>query len=171
MRNASCTSGEEALEELLAAKRSGDPFHFVVADYRLRGMDGALLAGSSKADPAFSDVLVVMMISISQWSEANRRRDASIEACLLKPVRSLHLLNTLESAKRTSLPSRVLPTHAVAIVKSGDIQRQVLVVEDNLVNQRINGSPPACCKSLGYAWTSQEMDEKRLRCLKSWRTI
>jgi signal transduction histidine kinase len=40
MRNGSFGSGEQVCSAVRAAKKSGDPYHFVLLDYRMPGMDG-----------------------------------------------------------------------------------------------------------------------------------
>ena len=147
MRNETFATGEEALEALRAAKTSGDPYHFVIADHDMPGLNGAMLAASIKADPAISDVAVIVLTSISRWSEANRMKAAGTEACLLKPTRSLPLLNTLltisgktaELARMnlTKLGSRIAPKRMPKIASSKSGPVRCLVVEDNAVNQRV----------------------------------
>ena len=145
MRNGSFASGEEALEALRAAKRAGDPYHFVLADYYMPpGMDGAAFAAAAKADPAIGDVMIVMLTSVGHWTEVNRMKAANIQACLLKPVRSLHLLNTLTAAwskriETTDLNLRHLRSQLVNknLPFKTDRLPRVLVVEDNAVNQRV----------------------------------
>ncbi|MGC2660156.1 MAG: two-component regulator propeller domain-containing protein [Bryobacteraceae bacterium] len=144
MRNESFTSGEEALRALRAAKQSGDPFDFVLADYCMPGMDGATLAAEIKADAGVSDVAVVLLTSFSRWSEVNRTKAAHIEACLLKPVRSLHLLDTLvtawsKRAKVTAVTPSNERTPAISaplaeMRQPSEFPLRFLAVEDNAVS-------------------------------------
>jgi len=61
MRYGSFASGDQALAALRAARASGDPYQFVVADYQMPGIDGATLAGEIKADPELKDTVFVML--------------------------------------------------------------------------------------------------------------
>ena len=108
MRNGSFPSAEQVTQELLAAQRGGDPYHFVLLDYHMPGMDGATLAASIKADPALKDTVVVMLTSVGRWSEVRNMEGASIDACLVKPIRQSQLLNTLATTWSRKLALRLL---------------------------------------------------------------
>jgi len=149
MRNGSFASGEEALEALHAAERSGDPYQIVIADYQMPSMDGALLGAAIKADPALKDTVVVMLTSIGNWGDVRRMQGASIDACLMKPVRSSLLLNTLVTAwsKRlerlpqdrdiANLRKATAGPQSGLAGKFAGLSFRVLVVEDNVVNQKV----------------------------------
>jgi signal transduction histidine kinase/DNA-binding response OmpR family regulator len=147
MRNGSRDDGPQALEALRAAARDGDPYRFVLLDYRMPEMDGGTLAAAIKTDPALSDTVVIMLTSVGNWSEVLSLQGSSIDACLVKPVRQSQLLNTLATSwsrklqagfavgMRTRQPNpvvRMLPECALA----GHSLR-ILVAEDNAVNQKV----------------------------------
>jgi signal transduction histidine kinase/CheY-like chemotaxis protein len=149
MRNGSFSSGECALEALRAAHRSGDPYRIVIADFQMPSMDGATLAAAIKSDPLLNGCIVVMLTSIGNWGEVRRLEGASIDACLVKPVRNSQLLNTLVSAwsrhlERTSLDQEILSRRSASMAqgptlagKFAGLSIRVLVVEDNVVNQKV----------------------------------
>ncbi|HEY6392226.1 MAG TPA: response regulator, partial [Bryobacteraceae bacterium] len=147
MRNGSFVSGESALEAMRDAHRSGDPYRIVIADFQMPSMDGATLAAAIKSDPQLSGCVVVMLTSIGNWGEVRRLEGASIDACLVKPVRNSQLLNTLVSTwskhlERTSLDleilSRVTASARPSLAgKFAGLSIRVLVVEDNVVNQKV----------------------------------
>jgi signal transduction histidine kinase/CheY-like chemotaxis protein len=149
MRNGSFASGESAIEALHAAHRSGDPYQIVIADFQMPTMDGATLAAAIKSDPLLSDCVVVMLTSIGNWGEVRRLEGASIDACLVKPVRNSQLLDTLITAwsrhlEKTSLDKEILsrssPSAAIRPSLAGKfagLSIRVLVVDDNVVNQRV----------------------------------
>jgi PAS domain S-box-containing protein len=143
MRNGSYATGEAALAALRAAHDAGDPYQIVIADFQMPGIDGAALAAAVKADPALRDVVYIMLTSIGHWKEHSQLRGQSIDACLLKPVRHTRLMNALsvEWAKKTTsaAPAAVLPA-APAVTGASELASlaaHVLVVEDNLVNQKV----------------------------------
>jgi signal transduction histidine kinase/DNA-binding response OmpR family regulator len=141
MRNGSYACAGDALEALNAAHAAGDPYHVVIADYQMPGIDGVALAATVKADPALRDVLYIMLTSVGHWKEHSLLRGQDVDACLLKPVRHRRLLNTLvtEWARKTT-PSAPTPAESLPAVKPGELaalQARVLVVEDNLVNQKV----------------------------------
>jgi len=112
-------------------------------------MDGATLAAAIKADPLLNGCVVVMLTSIGNWGEVRRLEGASIDACLVKPVRNSQLLNTLVSAwsrhlERTSLDKEILSRRSAGTGpgstlagKFAGLSIRVLVVEDNVVNQKV----------------------------------
>jgi signal transduction histidine kinase/CheY-like chemotaxis protein len=148
MRDGNCASGEEALRALQAARLERDPYAIALIDYHMPGMDGGALAAFIKDDPATRDTVVVMLTSISQFS--NVHHSARCDAYMTKPVRHLQLLQTITTAwaKRRGALSAVVPVtaaqgHPIASVKPeptsvpvGNTIR-VLIAEDNAVNQKV----------------------------------
>jgi len=147
MRNGSFADPAEALRELQTAQRSGDPYHFVLADYQMPGLDGAALAQAIKADPLLRQVVVVLLTSVGRGSEVRPLEGRSIDASLVKPVRQSQLLNTMAtcwSKTVDSAPARTLgPDPAAAAMrqalaaKSGGSPVRILIAEDNPVNQKV----------------------------------
>ena len=147
MRNGSYASAEQALDAIREARASGDPYHFVISDYQMPGMNGAVLASLIKADPDMTDIVVVMLTSISHSSEVRSLAGADIDACLVKPVRHSQLLNTLATAwsKRLARTCAGVDNseHAVLAARSSvagkfeSAHLRVLVAEDHVVNQRV----------------------------------
>jgi signal transduction histidine kinase/CheY-like chemotaxis protein len=147
VRNDSYAGAADVLKGLVDARAAGDPYQAVLLDYQMPGMDGATLAEAIKADPLLSDTLVIMLTSMGHWREVRHLRGASVDACLVKPVRQSQLQNTLatEWLKKTKggtatqtkarqeikgLKARLAETFAGSPVR-------VLVAEDNPVNQKV----------------------------------
>jgi len=147
MRNGGCATAAEALEAIRAAHASGDPYQFVVADFRISVMDGATLASVIKDDPALKDTVVVMLTSVGRWREAKGLEGQSVDACLARPVRQSQLFNTLASAwlkKRStcrSVTPQAEPRESAPRITWKDrfdgSGLRVLVAEDNIVNQKV----------------------------------
>ena len=139
MRNGSFASGEEALIAIRQARAEGDPYHFVLADYRMPGIDGATLAAAIKADPDIRDVVFIMLTSIGHWNVVNRLEGGDVDCCLVKPVRHSQLLNTLAVAwsKRAATPAVPHTRDPRHLKSKTDTQVRVLVAEDNPVNQKL----------------------------------
>jgi len=147
MRNGSYASAEQALEAIRVARASDDPYHFVISDYQMPGMDGAMLGSVIKADAAIKDIVVVMLTSIGHSSEVRNLEGANVDVCLVKPVRHSQLRNALA----TAWSRRLAPTcfdvdnseHAVLARRSSvagkfeSAHLRVLVAEDHIVNQRV----------------------------------
>ncbi|MGE5047230.1 MAG: response regulator, partial [Deltaproteobacteria bacterium] len=142
MRNGSYASGPEALEALRRAVVEGDPYHLAIVDFQMPGMDGEQFAREVKADPQLRDTGVVLLTSVGETWETPKLRASGIFACLTKPVRQGHLLDTLAAAwaarneGRHVNDRRVIPQPVPLPVFDGYSPR-VLVAEDNMVNQRI----------------------------------
>jgi two-component system, sensor histidine kinase and response regulator len=143
MRNGSYASGETALEAIRAAQQAGDPYQIVIADYQMPGMDGATLAAAVKADPATSDSIIILLTSLGNWSEVRSLQGASVDACLVKPVRHSQLLNTVATAWSKKLDAmaqkRIRPEEPRKPFngKFAGWHIRVLVADDNVVNQRV----------------------------------
>ena len=141
MRNGSYATAEEALDAIRAAKESGDPYHFVLADFQMPGMDGATLAAAIRMDPEIRDVVIVLLTSIGDWREVRALEGACVDACLVKPIRQSQLFNMLANAwakrqRRNPRPPRPAATASVAAKFAGPTLH-VLVAEDNVVNQKV----------------------------------
>jgi CheY-like chemotaxis protein len=146
MRNGSFGSGEEVVEAMRQAKISGDPYHFALLDYQMPGMDGAEVAAAIKNDPEIPDTVVILLTSVGHWSDVRPMEGTRIDASLVKPVRQSQLLNTMAKAwarRQGNSPSdRVGRLREVGRADAGRFAGRgirVLVVEDNVVNQKVAG--------------------------------
>src|SRR5215469_11591436 len=164
MCSGSYASASEALEALQTAQATNDPFHFVIADYQMPGIDGASLATVVRANPSMRDVVFIMLTSVGNWRQFGGATAGSIDACLVKPVRNSRLMDTLVTiwSKKSPVvsllngmePATASPTGTGArfrISEASSVQLlaihlrreaanadpRVLVVEDNAVNQRV----------------------------------
>jgi signal transduction histidine kinase/DNA-binding response OmpR family regulator len=159
MRNGSYASGQDALDAVRSAQQAGDPYQIVLADYNMPGLDGAKLAAAIKADAAIRDTVIVMLTSVGYWRELRVLEGASIDGCLVKPVRQSQLTSTLISAwskrqERTGIAepkseslSAAIPSNmqAASSTRPGhamngrfsNLPVRVLVAEDNAVNQKV----------------------------------
>ena len=150
MRNGSYATAEEALDAVRAAAAAGDPYHVMIADYQMPGIDGVTLASMLKADPRCRDIVYIMLTSVGHWKEHQTTPNSGIDACLIKPVRHTRLMNALamEWAKKTAPASekagREAAGKAPATTRASSAPGEfaglgirVLVVEDNAVNQKV----------------------------------
>ncbi len=149
MRNGSFVSGEEALHAIRTAQASGDPYQVVIADYQMPGIDGATLAATIKADPAIKDTVVIMLTSVGHWRELSVQEGASVDACLVKPVRHSQLLNALATAWSSKLQAKaegrseldyqtsLTSLKSTLAGRRADSRVRALVAEDNVVNQKV----------------------------------
>ena len=145
MRNGSYASAEEALAAVLEARASGDPYHIVIADYHMPGIDGVMLAQQLRELP--EELVYVLLTSVGHWKEHASLPDGLIDACLTKPVRHRKLMDTLAAAwarRQTRGAAAAAPAPAVPAPNGSPAPRRgetrgprILVVEDNPINQKV----------------------------------
>jgi CheY-like chemotaxis protein len=147
MRSDSYEGALQALQALREARAAGDPHQVALLDYQMPEMDGAMLAAAIKTDPLLSETVLIMLTSVGRWSEVRHMQGASIDACLVKPVRQSQLLSTLAAtwakklqnghATKTSVV-REIPTPISKLAgRFAGMPVRVLVAEDNPVNQKV----------------------------------
>ncbi|MGO9257564.1 MAG: response regulator [Bryobacteraceae bacterium] len=147
LRNGSFASAEGVVDALRTAYEAGDPYHFALLDYQMPDVDGLTLAAAIKREPTLAGTLVIMLTSVAHWHEIRRGLEASVDACLVKPVRQSQLWNTLATAwaKRNStvVPDRAKPQRRIAEFRTSLAARfaggmpRILIAEDNAVNQKV----------------------------------
>jgi len=88
---------------------------------------------------------VIMLTSVGHWNEVRRMERSWVDASLAKPVRQLHLLNTLLVC-RSKQAEAALREHRGDASQSPRIKFEgrfaatggrVLVAEDNIVNRKV----------------------------------
>jgi PAS domain S-box-containing protein len=136
MRTVTAESGRAALEKLRAAARGGAPFAIALIASRMAEMDGFSLLEQVTANREISTVPIMMLTSDQYHSTALRCRQAGIPAHLLKPIKQSELLGALMTVlqsgtleKLTAMASQNRPAKSPSL--------KILVVEDNLVNQKV----------------------------------
>jgi len=144
MRNGSLGDSPRALDELQAAMAAGDPYHFVILDHQMPGLDGASLAAAIRSNSALRDTIVIMLTSIGIRAEVKHIQGELLDAYLVKPVRQSQLMNTMAEcwARRLQPDRKALAEQTPAAERSSRDAMQprplrVLVAEDNTVNQRV----------------------------------
>ena len=97
MQNGSAASGREAMDILRAATAKGTPYDLALLDMQMPEMDGLQLARAIKAEPAIAGTRLIILTSPGRQPEAGELKAVGIEACLVKPVKQLHLFDCLVS--------------------------------------------------------------------------
>jgi PAS domain S-box-containing protein len=130
-------SGPEALEALLQAARSGEPFPLALLDVQMPGMDGYTLAEEIRKNPEIAGATLLVLSSSSQSSESARRRELGIHAALNKPIKQADLWKAIMQAMGMPLSADARAEAA----PEGTLQQtrplRLLLAEDNLVNQKL----------------------------------
>ncbi len=133
-------SGSSALSALLVAKEKAEPFDVVLTDLHMPYMDGLDLARAINAIPAIAKT-PRMLLSSSGLGDSAELKDIGIVYRMLKPIRQSQLYQTILDTIHTPTQVVKAPTYDV---QSQEINiypdysgKQVLIVEDNLVNQKV----------------------------------
>ena len=140
MKVASVEGAEEALEQLCAALKSGEPYGLVLTDMHMPGMDGFALVERIRRRPELSTATIMMLTSAGHRGDAARCQELGVSAYLLKPIRQSELreavarvLGAREQKDATPLITRYSVQHS----REPSASLRVLLVEDNAVNQRL----------------------------------
>ncbi|MBK7643487.1 MAG: response regulator [Planctomycetes bacterium] len=135
-------SATDALEQLERAQVAGRPHDVVLVDYHMPEMDGEDFAHALHARPAIAEVPLVMLTSVSALGERARMQQAGFAAHLVKPVRQGQLHDCLaalfgagEQREYLSKTGMLTDTKLRQLWPRRGIR--VLLVEDNVVNQRV----------------------------------
>jgi signal transduction histidine kinase/CheY-like chemotaxis protein len=139
-------NGAAALKALDAAAHAGRPYALVLLDANMPGLDGFGVAEQIAKSPAIAGTTIMMLTSSGQYSDAGQWRDVGIAACLTKPIAAADLHeaicrlldggSTLKSSLSSSSAIASLSKSRAAGAPAGRSVK-VLLVEDNIVNQRV----------------------------------
>jgi PAS domain S-box-containing protein len=123
-------SGFEALQFL----ERGAPYHAVILDMMMPGMDGIELAKIIRARPAFNDLPLIMLTSAV--GHEKKIMEAGIDAVITKPVKPSELNSLLlEVLDKSNLPANSCKRNRKKPIEKRALK--ILVAEDNPVNQRV----------------------------------
>jgi len=134
------------LDVLRQAARAGRPFHLLMTDHMMPGMDGIQFAAEIRRDPLLQSLKMILLSSGSQRRDLPEMKAAGFTASLLKPiVRPRQLLQVLSAALReaerpgepevATSPEASASGAPTSAAPFRDLR--VLLAEDNLVNQRL----------------------------------
>jgi signal transduction histidine kinase/PAS domain-containing protein/BarA-like signal transduction histidine kinase len=142
LRVTSADSGEAALD-ILTKVRTDDPYHFILLDYRMPGMNGVETAHRIRelygSDTAKESV-IIMVTAYSKEAVLQGMEDQGIRAFLSKPVTPASLFRTMTEMLGKQEVSCQMCTDARTSVNVGVMHltgAHILVVEDNSINQQI----------------------------------
>lgn len=139
---ATASDASAALEKLRSAGSA--PFDAAVLDQHMPGMDGVQLGEQIVKSPDFATTRVLLLTSLERSDDRQRFADRGFSAYLTKPVRIRELLDCLHrtlSHEALQWHLRSQPIITRDSLGGGEPKRQysakVLLVEDNLINQRV----------------------------------
>jgi two-component system, sensor histidine kinase and response regulator len=163
---------ESALHRISEATQRGTPYDLAILDVIMPGKDGLQLARELQHHPEGSGIRLVVMTSMFQRGHAEQARQAGATGYLPKPVRHDELRDCLRTVlglaesprpkepQTLSVVPQLVTRHTVA----ENVQhRRVLVVEDNLVNQKL---AVRMVEKLGYQPDVVDNGQEALTALK-----
>jgi PAS domain S-box-containing protein len=138
MKSTSVQSGEEALEQLSAAQKEGEPFVLILTDMHMPKMDGFALVEQIRQKPELSTAIIMMLTSAGHRGDAARCNELGVAAYLLKPIRQSELREAIARVlgaqqKKGAIP--LITRYSLQDARDPATTLRVLVAEDNPVNQ------------------------------------
>jgi PAS domain S-box-containing protein len=131
------SSGAKALEALRNAYRAGRPYHVVLLDMQMPGMDGEQTTRAIKSDPSAKEAKIIILTSMGQRGDATRLEALGCSAYLLKPVKQQMLFDAMVAVlAREEEPSKGLITRHT-LSEQRKLGLRVLLAEDNSINQKL----------------------------------
>jgi CheY-like chemotaxis protein len=110
----------------------------VLAGCELSDMDGVTLAHALKSDAPGCALRVVIVATVTQWKRYQATLHEQADACVVRPVRPARLLEAICSdtvtTARGAADRRISAGDSAPFATTG---ARALVVEDNIVNQRV----------------------------------
>ncbi|MBK9926893.1 MAG: PAS domain S-box protein [Anaerolineales bacterium] len=133
----SVASGAKALEVLRNAHRKGDPYHFVLLDMQMPGMDGEQLARAIKSDPSIKNVKILILTSMGQRGDVGRLEALGVSGYLLKPVKQQMLFDAVIAVWNNpeEESSNLVTRHTLSETRK--LGLRLLLAEDNTINQKL----------------------------------
>ena len=140
------SSGRQALELLEQAQSDNTPYHVVLMDWKMPGMNGIEATRKIQTDPLLTTPPVIIMVSAYQQSDLHTELEGvALKRWITKPVTPTHLLNTIAESilDETEWDSEEVEEMGVEDIdtETPDYSAlqgmRVLLAEDNLVNQLV----------------------------------
>ena len=132
-------SGQQALASLELAAEGGSPFHVVVSDLRLPGIDGFEL-GRRIVELNVPRPHMALVTSFAQRGDASTAMEAGYRCYIPKPATDLELYDAfLDLINQEPDAPSLVTRHSVAerLAEENKRSKTVLVAEDNIVNQEV----------------------------------
>ncbi|WP_440905454.1 response regulator [Catenovulum sp. SX2] len=130
--------GESALAILLQTNEA-DPFHLVIMDWKMPGMDGVSTAKAIQAQLSYVPS-IIMVTAYGKEDAINAAADVDIKGFLTKPITPSSMLDgiLLAMGKEVARPVNTDTTDELAKQAAASLHgAKILLVEDNEMNQEL----------------------------------
>ncbi len=132
MKVTTVASALEAQRVLRDAVAAGSPFEMAFLDAVMPGQGGLDLARELCAPDAARPDRVILMTPLGRRVDSRQAKQARIDATVSKPVKQHHLAAAIARARGSATEKTESKS-----MESTTISARILVVEDNIVNQRV----------------------------------
>jgi two-component system sensor histidine kinase/response regulator len=129
--------GEAGLDLIASANREHRMYHLVLLDANMPEMDGFTVAAAMLRNPRNSGVPIPMLSSADLNLDVAHCRQLGIGSYVVKPVSKAELQRALTGALAKKDPVASSPSHEKPYLRPAAHIRRILLVEDNLVNQKL----------------------------------
>ncbi len=129
--------GQAALRQLRGRPDGTPAFDLVVTDNLMPVMDGFGLAAAMRADPALTNLPLLMLSSSGILGQADRCRKLGIDAYLTKPVTQQELVAAIVKVRTRATHAAPIEPGPTPPVPERPAGLRVLLAEDNMVNQKV----------------------------------
>jgi len=171
-RYAVAANGEKALAMLVAADAAGDGFAVAIIDQQLGDLSGDELVGAIRQNPRLQATRIILMSPLIDRSGRARFERRNAVHSISKPVKRMVLRDALVAALDLAIPAlylsedgdrRANANHGHNGAAPNDRNSKILLVEDNLVNQRVGS---AILAKIGYRVDPVGSGEDAIRALQ-----
>lgn len=134
------SNGEIAISKLRSAFREGKPFDVALLDMNMPEMSGEELGKKIKDDKELGSTILIMLTSVSLRGDVARLRQIGFSGYLTKPIRQIHLLQTLANLFSPSDTSKSRKKEIFIEDQTQSSKKRgfrILVAEDNITNQKV----------------------------------
>lgn len=134
-------SGAEAVSALKSAANSGRPFHLLLLDMQMPGMDGEHTTIIIKNTPEIKNISIIILTSLGSREDVSYLRKIGCAGYLIKPVKQTLLMDIISKVVNTGgvktggKPVPLITSHTINEIDSKNIN--ILLVEDNPINQKM----------------------------------
>jgi PAS domain S-box-containing protein len=139
MKTTSVEDGQEALDQLSAAREAGEPHGLILTDMHMPKMDGFTLIEHIRHNPELATSTIMMLTSAGHRGDAARCLELGVAAYLLKPIRQSELreaiARVLGAREQGAIP--LITRFSLHNAHDPSAFLRVLLAEDNAVNQRL----------------------------------
>ena len=150
MKGDAVSTSEEAIAAMRRACASEQPYHMAIIDSNLEDDNTESIGRRIKSDPQLMDTVLFVITAVGKRGDARRLSDAGFAAYLVRPIHQATLMEALATAwgsKLQGVTTPLITRHTLAEARasqapsaprqSGTTRAYVLIVEDNLLNQKL----------------------------------